>query len=113
MSAALGPKDYDAYIHSEAWRSVRRRFFESKLFKDKCWACKGPGPFDLHHRTYARLGKERLTDLFPLCHTCHVLVHRLRRQHSLSLFVATRKAKVHWRHRPTSRCTYCKVEGPE
>jgi hypothetical protein len=32
---------------------------------------------DLHHRSYARLGHERPTDVTPLCRTCHHLLHRV------------------------------------
>jgi hypothetical protein len=30
---------------------------------------------DLHHRTYDRLGHERLTDLVPMCRSCHKQLH--------------------------------------
>ena len=32
---------------------------------------------DLHHRSYSRLGHERLRDLIPLCRICHIALHRV------------------------------------
>lgn len=34
-----------------------------------------PEAFNVHHRTYERLGKERLGDLTVLCRKCHGLFH--------------------------------------
>jgi 5-methylcytosine-specific restriction endonuclease McrA len=76
--ATVAHTDYEAYIRSSAWRSVRARFIASKLSK-VCAGCKQPwGRGDhLHHRTYKNLGAERLMDLVPLCQPCHVKVHQL------------------------------------
>lgn len=41
-------------------------------------------PRDLHHRSYKRIGKERLHDLVPLCRPCHEETHK---------YAAERKAK--------------------
>lgn len=35
---------------------------------------------DLHHKTYKRLGEERLTDLLPLCRLHHDLAHDLEQE---------------------------------
>lgn len=68
---------YSAYIQSEAWQQVRARFFKSKLWKGCCFGCGRNVPVDLHHRTYRRLGCERLSDLIPLCRECHKLTHEI------------------------------------
>ncbi|QGH70584.1 hypothetical protein [Pseudactinotalea sp. HY158] len=73
---------YDAYMASPAWWGFRRRW--------ATWArrggpitCRGCGQLwrlktgDLHHATYARLGAESFTDLWPLCRGCHDLLHEL------------------------------------
>lgn len=92
---------YAAYIHSEAWQAVRRRYWASKLPKE-CYCCgREDGPKDLHHRTYKNLGHEYLRDLVPLCRDCHEAVHALyRRKPSLSLWGATGMTRRKRRHHP-------------
>jgi len=71
---------YTDYIRSPAWRATRERYWQSKL-PHECYCCgaaRRPG-MHLHHRTYKRLGAERLTDLVPVCPDCHDAVHRLHR----------------------------------
>jgi hypothetical protein len=67
--------NYRAYIQSNAWRDVKRRYRASKL-PQGCYIC-GSRPVDLHHKTYKRLGREHLTDLLPLCRTHHDATHTL------------------------------------
>jgi hypothetical protein len=69
-----GFRHYHDYLRSDHWRGVNRRYRESRRFPQCCLACGGPD-FQLHHRTYERLGREPLTDLLPLCRDCHFLVH--------------------------------------
>lgn len=67
--------DYQAYLRSPHWQDVRRRYWASKMPKN-CAVCgRNDVPRDLHHRTYKRLGKERLHDLVPLCRQCHDETH--------------------------------------
>ena len=73
--ARLPPADYAAYIRSSAWAKVKRRYRASKL-PQHCAVC-GDAKVDLHHRTYKRLGNERLTDLIPLCRPHHGDVHAM------------------------------------
>lgn len=73
----LGFRSYQKYLQSPHWADLRRRFFSSKLFIGKCWCCGSNGPLQLHHRTYKRLGAERLTDLVTLCGDCHKVTHTL------------------------------------
>lgn len=37
--------------------------------------CQSRFRLQVHHKTYARLGKERLEDLQVLCFNCHKLIH--------------------------------------
>jgi hypothetical protein len=61
-----------------------------------CWCCGAAEEvLDLHHKTYKRLGKERLTDLCRLCRYCHKQVHQLATGKGLSLWTAT----IKWRQR--------------
>lgn len=67
---------YRDYIKSPEWADVKARYQKSRLPK-KCMAC-GSKNYDLHHRTYKRLGKEWLTDLVPLCREHHDQTHALK-----------------------------------
>jgi 5-methylcytosine-specific restriction endonuclease McrA len=69
-----GYSGYRAYLRSAHWERVKRAYRLS-LRPTSCVACGGT-PVELHHRTYTRLGAERLNDLMPLCRGCHGLVHR-------------------------------------
>lgn len=74
----LGYASYNDYIRSPAWRAVKRRYAEQQP-----WICNICGTEDglqLHHRTYERVGEERLEDLMPLCEDCHEMVHTLERR---------------------------------
>jgi len=64
---------YADYIWSAEWAEVKRRYRASKL-PQKCVVC-GSSHVDLHHRSYRRLGAERLNDLVPLCREHHMIVH--------------------------------------
>ena len=59
---------YQAYLKTAAWAELRRRVIERD--GGKCVDCGGPGS-EVHHRTYHRLMRERLSDLELLCAVCH------------------------------------------
>lgn len=69
---------YHAYMESDAWKKFRARYFRSKM-PAECIACAGADGMTLHHLTYKRLGKERLTDVAPLCWRCHKQLHKVYR----------------------------------
>ncbi len=69
----MGAK-YSDYLDSRHWLHVKLRYSESGL-PQNC-ACGKPREA-LHHKTYVRLGHERLTDLEPVCRACHRERHRL------------------------------------
>lgn len=87
--------DYRAYIRSPAWRALKKAFLRSHMPKN-CIGCWKPyhSNFELHHRTYVRLGLERLTDLCLLCRICHQAVHDryTAKQAGETLRTATRRA---------------------
>lgn len=64
---------YRVYVRSDAWAAVKARYRKSKL-PQKCVVCQS-AVVDIHHKTYDRLGAERLTDLVPLCRKHHDRVH--------------------------------------
>ncbi len=90
--------DYAAYIKSPEWRLVRKAYFASRL-RQRCVVCDATKNIHLHHRTYKRLGQERLHDLEPLCAPCHAATHDLHREllasgKRLSLFKASKRLKA-------------------
>lgn len=64
---------YQKYIQSPEWQFVRARIL--KRANGKCEKCKQVPPQHVHHKTYARLGKERDSDLIALCIACHLAEH--------------------------------------
>lgn len=70
-----GPVRYEAYMKSQAWSDFRNRWFNDRALPNVCVACCVTTGLELHHVTYKRLGAERLNDVVPLCHRCHVEFH--------------------------------------
>lgn len=66
--------DYQTYLKSRKWDTIRR-----KVLKRDEYRCQlnysHTGPLHVHHKTYERIGKERLSDLITLCESCHKMVH--------------------------------------
>ena len=69
----LGYRTYGEYLVSDLFYSVKERFRASNL-PQSCRVCHAPN-VDLHHKTYARLGNEKLDDLIPLCRDHHDELH--------------------------------------
>lgn len=69
----LGCETYGEYIESDDWYAKRDEYRESNR-PQPCAVCWDP-QVDLHHRTYARLGRPWLDDLVPLCRDHHNELH--------------------------------------
>jgi len=69
----LGFKSYKEYLKSDYWKKAKKRYFKAGMPK-YCIGCRNQ-IFQLHHRSYTRLGKELPRDLIPLCRDCHKKVH--------------------------------------
>jgi uncharacterized protein with PIN domain len=67
------PFNYHDYLKSEQWEIKRQEKF--KQVGKRCQVCNGSYRLQIHHRTYDRIGKEKLDDLTVLCSTCHKLFH--------------------------------------
>lgn len=68
--------DYGAYIRSAEWERKARAARERAGFR--CQVCNDPHQvLHTHHRTYARLGHERPSDLTVLCADCHRLFEKV------------------------------------
>lgn len=75
---SFGPRlDYDAYLSSPAWQ-LRRRVMLWQAGHRCQMNANHTYRLEVHHNTYARLGRERLffrPDLTVLCRGCHALHH--------------------------------------
>lgn len=71
----LGYRSYRDYLASGHWRSVKARYYRKCV--RQCYGCGATDRLDLHHRTYARLGREKVGDLICVCRTCHETIHAL------------------------------------
>lgn len=69
--------NYEEYLKSATWQARRRKL--TRHYASKCFCCGAiptvEQPLDLHHVTYARLGRERPGDLVAVCRSCHDLIH--------------------------------------
>jgi hypothetical protein len=104
----LGFGSYREYIRSEQWDEKREDYRDS-LLPQTCVVCFDPN-VDLHHKTYKRLGNERLTDLVPLCRTHHDELH----ERGLDLWRGPgvlREEKYGKPHRRTSSMQRAEVSG--
>jgi hypothetical protein len=80
-SGSASKSSYLAYLASAAWRAKKQEYWSSGR-PYECYVCKrNDGPFDMHHRTYERLGNESLEDLVPVCpKPCHARITSLYNQ---------------------------------
>lgn len=65
--------NYNTYLRSPEWRRTRELALD--YYGDRCCLCNATTALQVHHRTYERLGRERLADLTVLCDTCHERHH--------------------------------------
>lgn len=82
---------YKDYINSTRWRNNPSRLAELKASSFRCRLCyASESDFELqvHHRTYMRLGQERVDDLITLCAPCHHGVTDMLRRRRYSVQVA-------------------------
>ena len=89
MLSGTSRAKYDAYMSSDQWRGIR----QARLRKDKytCQGCGGRDHLHVHHRTYERFTRERITDLITVCETCHAVIHDTHRKVLGSLADTTTK----------------------
>lgn len=63
---------YAEYLTTQHWRHMRALAIDR--YGVACALCNSSGS-EVHHRTYERLGQERLDDLIVLCRSCHKKHH--------------------------------------
>lgn len=69
-----------AYLTGPWWAELRQRYAEHPEAPHACAVC-GTPRYQLHHRTYERLGAEHISDLIALCDAHHEALHRAYRHH--------------------------------
>lgn len=70
LGAMLNDPGYSNYIKSARWKAKRELVFNAT--GKYCKACgKANGILNVHHLSYDRLGRERLSDLIVLCKQDH------------------------------------------
>ena len=102
----LGYSSYAEYLGSPHWQAVRNQYRASKL-PQTCVVCHDQN-VDLHHRTYKRLGRERLTDLVTLCRSHHEAIH----DRGLDLWRGAKLLLQERREKDTQRATLKRSHSP-
>lgn len=64
---------YDAYLLSPQWRDLRAKVLARDAYQ--CNGCGAGRATQVHHLTYARVGREMLFDLVAVCDRCHDAIH--------------------------------------
>lgn len=71
------PPNYDEYMKSTQWRNISNAM--KKHANYTCAHCKKRLTIlDVHHKTYERFRRERMSDLEVLCKPCHDIADRKR-----------------------------------
>ena len=99
----MNRSEYEGYLRSEHWQDVRRRYWNSKLHDGCCYVCGSDKNLNLHHKSYKRLGNEKLNDLIYLCKPCHTRAHlmlQMSKSQNTNLWNIARKLRKQYeRHR--------------
>lgn len=68
---------YRAHLKSAKWRKLRKAKLDAS--HGQCERCGSwHGRREVHHKTYERLGDERIEDLLVLCTDCHAAEDKIR-----------------------------------
>ena len=68
--------DYAEYLRSVAWARRRQWLFRMREFRCAICGIRYPARLlEAHHKTYVRLGNERVSDLAVVCRPCHARIH--------------------------------------
>lgn len=68
------PPNYTEYLKCDYWRKLST--LAKILANHHCQICGRAGEIHAHHKTYERLGMERLIDLIVVCRYCHKNIHK-------------------------------------
>ncbi len=70
---------YREYLETDHWKDLRRQYWASRLHNGSCYACASKVGLQCHHKSYRRIGNEKLHDLCLLCDDCHGRTHEIDR----------------------------------
>lgn len=73
----LGFEFYSDYINSKHWKEYKNNVYKNK--KNCCEICGSEKRLIVHHKTYERLGEEKILDTMIVCAKCHDAIHKLHR----------------------------------
>lgn len=83
-------RDYNNYINSPEWKTVREDAF--LLHGRFCAKCGSKNRLHVHHKTYKRFTHERVDiDLIPLCESCHDKCHTFCKANNIDLWHGTER----------------------
>jgi hypothetical protein len=77
-------KYYD-YLKSDSWKIKRDKVL--KRAGNKCEICGKNRAYQVHHKTYKRVFRERLCDLSAICRVCHKSEHNLLSEEEIEIAV--------------------------
>lgn len=82
---------YANYLKSQHWALTRSRIIQNHPY---CEMCKSADkPLQVNHLSYKRFGKEKDSDLTPLCDECHVAVHQMEKIDAVKLLRSKSKTQ--------------------
>lgn len=85
---------YERYLRTPKWHTTRAAAI--RRAGGKCQRCGAVEGLEVHHRTYARLGRERPEDLVVLCRRCHGGAHDAQRYERGLDTYGYKKYGEHW-----------------
>jgi 5-methylcytosine-specific restriction endonuclease McrA len=92
LAKSHGYKNYFDYLRSPHWRETRFKVLKKSGFK--CGRCGSRGKLNVHHLTYLRFGRERISDLEVLCERCHRKVHGIKEKGLMSRMIEMLKGRL-------------------
>lgn len=81
---SLGFNTYKEYLASDHWSEFSKSYRQSPDTPKVCRCC-GFNSFQLHHKTYERLGNESFDDIAPMCRYCHKELHKAAKKYKISI----------------------------
>ena len=71
----MNKKAYKRYRKSRRWQSQTPDDFKTRWLGINVGKCGRRHATQVHHETYRRIGRERLSDLTAVCGCCHKGIH--------------------------------------
>ncbi len=69
-------QQYQKYLNGPEWQKKRILIFIRDGYL--CQKCKKENATQVHHKSYANIFKEPLSDLMSVCGSCHRLIHGIK-----------------------------------